>query len=52
MKDFIETLAILLSLALIASPVIGYAIFNRYLKRKETAVLEEYGLISKKEKQS
>ncbi len=52
MQDFIEMIAILFSLALIMSPVIGYIIFSRYIKRKETAVLEEYGLLTKKEEQS
>jgi len=49
MQDFIETIAILISLALIVSPVIGFVIFSRYIKRKETAILEEYGIISKQE---
>jgi hypothetical protein len=52
MRDFIEMIAILFSLALIVSPVIGYVLFSRYLKRKETAVLEKYGLITKKEELS
>ena len=52
MQDFIETIAILISIAMIISPVIGYMIFSRYLKRKETAVLQEYGIISKKEEPS
>lgn len=52
MQDFIETIAILFSLALIVSPVVGFVIFSRYIKRKETAVLEEYGIITKEEKQS
>ncbi|MBE2221145.1 MAG: hypothetical protein IAF02_06370 [Anaerolineae bacterium] len=52
MHDFIETIAILFSLALIVSPVVGYAVFSRYLKRKETAVLEKYGIMNKQEKLS
>lgn len=50
MQDMIETIAILFSLFLIVSPIIGYALFSRYLKRKETAVLQEHGLIPTKEK--
>ncbi len=49
MQDFIEMIAILFSLFLIVSPVIGYTLFSRYLKRKETAVLQDYGLIPDKE---
>ena len=51
MQGFIETVAILFSLVLVVSPVIGFALFSRYLKRKETAVLQDYGLIPDKEKE-
>ena len=52
MQDFIETIAILFSMALIVSPVVGYVLFSRYIKRKETAVLQEYGIILQKEDQN
>ncbi len=40
----IQFFAVLLAFLLVVSPVVGYAIFSRYLAHKEKAALREFGL--------
>ena len=42
MGDFFEGLAICLSVGMVFTPLIGYVLFSRYLKRKEKAALKEF----------
>jgi len=43
MHDFIESLAISFSIAMIFTPLVGFLLFLRYINRKEKAALAEYG---------
>ena len=42
MHDFIEGLAICLSVGMIFTPLVGFLLFLRYINRKEQATLAEF----------
>lgn len=42
MHDLVESLAICYSIGMIFTPLIGFALFLRYINRKEKAALTEF----------
>ncbi len=43
MRDVIETVSVLISIAIVIGPVLGFVWYMRHMARKEKEVLRRYG---------